>query len=238
MKDLIIVLALLSALFLHSCSGGDTSKSSAIIPKDSLMYKGKAIFLESVDSSDFAKLPPADFHLNLSFDSIEKIDDTSNVYREDTILVLKFANGHSARLISTPNSSDDSKILLYTYIREIKIRNSYFVANSFYEGGDCSLWNKTTGKETRVWGYPLVSPDGKTFVCYNLDLIGHFTTNGFQVFTVNEGKAELRWTEEIPEWGPAECRWKDDHTIYFKADYLDSVDVSIKYLSLRLPEFR
>ena len=79
---------------------------------------------------------------------------------------------------------------------------------------------------------------GKPFLCYNMDLIGQFTVNGFQIFQVDNNKADLKWAQEMTGWGPAECLWKDDKTIYIKADYMDSDDVKTKYLSLKIPEFK
>jgi hypothetical protein len=102
------------------------------------MYNGQVVYLEPIDSIEFLKLPP----LTEKIDSIERIDDAVNVYRYDSILILKLDNGDSVKVVSTPSllKTGESDIVIHRYLKEDTSLYSYLISNAYYEGGDYSLW--------------------------------------------------------------------------------------------------
>ena len=243
-----MILGVAALISLHSCNNASSDAQTANSPDsiklaekymrpDTLHYKDQVIHLESIDSNDFFRLPSHASH-SFNLDSIEQIDDPVNVYRHDSTLILKFNNGDSARLVSSPNSTNDTLVLVYRYVGYLRSLNRYLVLDNLYEGAYYSLWNKSSGNETRIFGNPTESPDGKTILCYNLDIFAHYSPNGFQLFSVaNNGNLNLEWQHET-WWGPNECRWKDNQTVLIKTNYLDSTSsIKTKYLKMKLPDF-
>ncbi len=158
----------MTLLFLCSCytrtENQKTTDSGTII--DTFMYNGQTIHLHPIDKAELMKLPD-----NLSIDHslmmerlVETIDDTANVYRHDSTLVLKFENGASVKLIS---SQSGNKLLTYDYIEDIKSLNCYMTECVWDVNLRFSFWNKKTGKETNVYSYPLESPNGKRIICFD-----------------------------------------------------------------------
>jgi hypothetical protein len=239
------------SLFLYSCQNHNSKPQlaeAAPVQKqeiDTLHYKDQVVNLEPIDSSEFFSLPAApgiriDSMARIKIDLMERIDDTANVYRNDTILVLKFDNGDSVQLVSRSGSETEP---IYTYLCEIKQLNSYYIKSRepIFDGSNFFVWNKAKGIETRVFGFPLESPNGKTAICYNFCFASDGASeNGFQIFSLDKDHTlHLKWTEQADPsyWGPAECRWKDNQTIYIKVKHISSKGMQTKYEKLVLPNF-
>ena len=226
-------------LSLGSCHNQDNKPQEAEVVnvkpviRDSVVYKGQIIYLDAIDSNEFLKLPAYDLDTNTLYYKTKVIDD-SNVYFIDSIIpVLRFTNGDSVVLRPTGSEVNRED---HRYVKRINELNSYCILNDALSY-DYSIWNKATGKETHVYSYPLESPNGKHFLCYSFCVNGDYAYNGFQVFLNEKDNLHLNWQVVPKNWGPEECRWKDDHTIYMKILYLDSISLKTKYVSLKLPDF-
>jgi len=249
MKISILILGAIVLIGFDSCSNNASSDAQTANPPDSLKiaeksirpdtvhYKDDVIHLEPIDSNDFLKLPAIDLDTKTLYYKTKLIDD-SNVYFVDSIIpVLKFTNGDSVVLRPSQETSIHGEE--HRYLRMIKPLNSFFISNPNDLSYDYSLWNKSTGRETRVYSYPEPSPDGQNLLCYDFCVNGDYANNGFQIFA-NERDSLLKRWQVIPRgWGPVDCRWKDDHTIYMKTSYWDwgSKNFIAKYVSLKLPDF-
>jgi hypothetical protein len=242
MKNILRIASLMIiTLSLGSCHNqGDKSQNTETVNnkplnRDSVEYKGLVIYLDPIDSIEFLKLPDIDLDTNTLYYKTKVIDD-SNVYFIDSIIpVLKFANGDSAILKPSANTAIHGEE--HHYLKKIDALNSYFVLNSDDLSYDYSIWNKSTGKETRVYSYPQPSPDGRNLLCYSFCVNGDYAYNGFEIFVDGKDGLRMKWQVIPKTWGPVDCRWRDNHTIYMKILYLDSVRLKTKYVSMKLPDF-
>lgn len=198
---------------------------------DTIMYEGTTVRLNIIDSTAFMSLPG---HTMIR-DSVALVRDSAVVYTHDSTLVLKLDNGDSVTLTSTPGIENDAYIG-YVYRGLIKELNSYLIQVVYYEGGEFLLCNKKSGIKTTIIGMPVMNTDSDRVACFNSDIMAGFTANGFQVFTPEGDSLRTLW-QASPQWGPVEGRWKNNGTLYIKAEYWDSL-IRTRYLSLSLPEFR
>jgi hypothetical protein len=196
---------------------------------DTLHYKNQVLQLTEVDSNAFLKLKPTSERDS----SLTKYSDSANVWAHDSTIVLQLETEDSIKLISKPNDPTDGIVKRF-FVRFIPALNSYLIMNTYYENGDFSLINRLTGKETLIYGEPVISPDGHLVICYNADVMTSESANGFQILSVNKDWLHILWTKDIQHWGPEECRWQDNSTIYIRAVYMGQRE---KYLKLALPDF-
>ena len=85
--------------------------------------------------------------------------------------------------------------------------------NNYYEGGDYSLVNDKSGKETNIGGYPKLSPDAKHLIAANQDLEAAFEFNGIQIFGFPNGRFEKLLEKEFEDMEPHTPKWIDNKTI-------------------------
>ncbi|MFI4963175.1 MAG: hypothetical protein ACHP6H_04885 [Legionellales bacterium] len=245
MKNILrITSLLLLTLLFDSCHNqGDKPQAAETtsvkaVSRDSVIYNGLVIYLEPIDSNEFLKLPAFDLDTNTLYYKTKVIDDPEHVYFVDSIIpVLKFANGDS--VILRPSQETSISGQEHRYLKKIDALNSFFVSNPNDLSYDFSIWNRATGKETRTFSYPQPSPDGQNLLCFDFCVNGDYANNGFQIFANDKDSLRKKWQVIPSGWGPLDCRWKDNHTIYMKTSYWDwdSKNFIVKYVSLKLPNF-
>jgi len=154
------------------------------------------------------------------------------VSRTGDTLFLKCDNG---KVIKLKSNRDDGDYEVYDFKYINKDLNAFVLLCSFYEAADVWLVNKTNGDTLKTIGYPVVSPNKKQFVCYNIDLEAAFSLNGFELFDNTNGNYKRKGLREINEWGPERVKWKDDTTLIVRAlsGYGDPTKISVKALYIK-----
>jgi hypothetical protein len=223
---------LTAAVFFISCSGPDTSKTTgdstiAAAPAsitanqvlDTLHIGNKTFFVYALDQSPFGKEPdPVD-----NTDSIEAIalqKDTALVTRRNDSLIFQLTNGQSTVLQNSKPDAEENYVK-YTYegfLGEIK---HFGMFAGYYEASDYVLVNQSTGETIHTWGTPVISPDKKHILCPSKDLVAGFISNGFQLFTYDNGKVSLAGELELDKWAPGQVKWLDNTTLVAEYVSLD-----------------
>ncbi len=85
--------------------------------------------------------------------------------------------------------------------------------NNYYEGGNYSLVNDKSGKETIIEGFPKLSPDAKHLITSSQDLEAGFVFNGIQIFGFPNGRFEKLLEKEFDDMEPHSPVWIDNKTI-------------------------
>jgi len=215
------LLVLPLAFLLASCSGdqkpagsdsanrpaADTLRPAA----DTLVIAGKTFRLDSISESEFNKAPAA---VMLSFDD-GKTKDMQNVQIEPGKLVFTTKSGKTETL-SSDTAMNMETYTVYSYAGNLESISQWQVDVSIHEGFYCVLVDQQDGTKTELWGRPIVAPDGKHFIAPSFDIEAGFVVNGFQVFTMDDGKPRLLWKRELVSWGPEEMRWLDENTVVIK----------------------
>jgi hypothetical protein len=241
----------IAALFAYGFSNANTPGYN-----DTLIFKGKTILLQPIDRATFYNLPgPAFNWLDSVFGGITDIDDKKNVSIRDTIirrevvvegigvdssakvLTLKFQNGESKKLASVTYEESVG----YDYKKVLPELNSYLVCHYFEQYSNYLLYNKTTGKETFLCGYPSVAPNKKLICSYQHPCdgcpVGFECSSELLFYTVDGDSLTLQWESPLT-WVPVLCKWKDSRTLYFKIrDQWMEDESHIYYVKLQLPVF-
>ncbi len=86
-----------------------------------------------------------------------------------------------------------------------------------YEWSEWQLINGVTGIAQSAISAPVLSPDGKRFLCSYRDVIAAFNYNGIQIWRIEQDSLipEFEILDEMCLWGPADVRWESDTSITF-----------------------
>ncbi|MDB5282194.1 MAG: hypothetical protein JWO06_1269 [Bacteroidota bacterium] len=221
---------------------------------DSLSYNGKSVYLQQIDRDEFYNLPGTNFNwIDSIFAGKHEIDDKENIHLYDTIikqkfekgdeltdssasvLVLKFKNGKSIELVSLAMLEPVG----YMYEKQITDLNSYLICHYYEQYSDYALFNKASGKESFLCGYPFVAPGKKIFCSYQNPCdgcrTGDYCSSEFLVYAVEGDSINLLWENPV-KWVPTECKWKDNRTLYIRIQY-GWMEGEVYYVELRFPEF-
>lgn len=71
------------------------------------------------------------------------------------------------------------------------------------------LINDKSGKETMIWGFPVVAPDFKKLVSYRGDLKNDPERNGLQIYGYTDQGLELIWEKKMDRYEPIIVKWLD-----------------------------
>ncbi len=178
---------------------------------------------------------------NFVFEKFNLYDPSDSAYiekhkefvsRTGDTLYLKCDNGI---IIKLKSNRDDGDYEVYDFKYINKDLNAFVLLCSFYEAADVWLVNKANGDTLKTIGYPVVSPNKKQFVCYNIDLEAAFSLNGFELFDHTNGKYQRKGLREINDWGPESVKWKDDTTLIVRAlsGYGDPTKISCKAIYVK-----
>jgi hypothetical protein len=215
---------LTAAVFFTACSGPVTSKtasdSSATLSTapttanqalDTLHLGNKTFFIYAMDQSPFSKQPESPDNA----DSIEAIilqKDAALVARSNDSLIFHLDNGQTSVLQNSKPDAEENTVI-YTYDGYLADIKHFSLSVGYYEANDYVLVNQSTGENIHAWGKPFVSPDKKYILCPSKDLVAGFISNGFQLFTYENGKIKLAGELELQKWGPGQIKWLDNHTL-------------------------
>lgn len=178
---------------------------------------------------------------NFIFEKFDLYDPSDSAYieknkefvsRKGDTLFLKCDNG---RIVKLKSNRDEGDFEMYEFKYFNKDINAFAVLCSFYESSSVWLFNKANGDSIETIGYPVVSPNKKQFVCYNIDLEAAFTLNGLELFEYTNGTYVRKGLREINEWGPERVKWKDDTTLIVRAlsGYGDPAKIAIKAIYIK-----
>jgi len=154
----------------------------------------------------------------------------SLVQRAKHTLWLRPSRTKPVGLVNNP-TEDEARNIAYEYVANIPAIRQWLVAVRLYEGGYYLLIDQRTGRRTRVWSPPAVSPSGQHFVCGNSDVLARYEPSGLQLWAVEENGLRLLW-ERQTEWGCTQPRWLDNKTILFEQDFFDNGDVDTRVVRL------
>lgn len=133
--------------------------------------------------------------------------------RRGDALALRLAHGREKLLTDVTEAGKIETYHLLAYLPQIR---AYLVSVDFYEGGESLLVSVADGRETRIEGCPVLSPDGRWLATSS----GNFETDEpFAVEIWNVGTPQ--WTRvfrlDATDWIPGALSFKDDHTLLLEA---------------------
>ncbi len=110
----------------------------------------------------------------------------------------------------------------------------WMVDSTVYEGITTLLIHKNTGVISRLWGYPVFSPDKRHFVVPSPALDSDIELNGLQLFDNSTSVPTLRWERTLIHWEPSRIHWLDNQTLAIEQRRLE-LKGRISYVRLILP---
>ncbi len=198
-------------VFAFSCSEEKIEKAIEEITKpqfDTLTIGAKVYNMQDLADSNFT-FDDFDFTEDSDSLSIEKSKDVAS--RHGDTLFLKCDNGRIVKLKNINSDGDDMEYFSFAGLN--KDINGYVVSRMRYEYYDVLIINKHTGDSLFAIGYPVVSPNKQQFVCVNMDMEAGFTTNGIQLFKIENDMYISVGLRELNNWGPEKVMWKNDSTL-------------------------
>lgn len=209
------ILAFLFMALFVSCSENtpETTVTETVKPPmDTLAIGAQVYQMEVLKDSNFIF---EEFDLFNPTDSLYIEKNKDLVSRNIDTLYLKCDNGEMVMLKNNRSDGDDMIFFDFKYLE--KDLNAYIISCSLYESYNVWIINKQNADTLITINYPKVSPDKKKFICANLDLVAGFTTNGIELFKIENNKYILNGLRELSNWGPEEVMWKNDTTFVIKA---------------------
>ncbi|SMB87323.1 hypothetical protein SAMN00120144_1539 [Hymenobacter roseosalivarius DSM 11622] len=155
--------------------------------------------------------------------------------RRSDALLLTLTNGRTLTLTNNITDPDEEKHVVYRFRGPLENSDFWVLDVTRWESGFVLLINQHTGRRTRLWGRPVLAPNGTHLVTSNSDMEAHYSPNGLQVWSLEKGIPLLRWNRVVNTWGPEEVRWLNDQTLVIRQYYPDSTP-QIKYARLLLPK--
>ncbi|WP_143069915.1 hypothetical protein [Hymenobacter actinosclerus] len=146
---------------------------------------------------------------------------------------LHLRPGKAAEIRLTNNPVDDERNIAYEYVAALPEIRQWLLSVHLYEGGYFMLVDQRTGRRTQLMAAPVVSPDGRHFVCGNSDVLARFEPSGLQLWSLDDAAPRLLW-ERQTDWGCTQPRWLDNRTILFEQDFFDKGDVDTRVVRLQV----
>jgi len=97
----------------------------------------------------------------------------------------------------------------YFYRYYVPQMGLFVVAVNGQETDSYRLINDKSGKETTIWGFPVVAPDFKKLVSYRGDLENDPERNGLQILGYTDRGLELIWEKKLDRYEPIIVKWLD-----------------------------
>ncbi|MEO6818112.1 MAG: hypothetical protein ABI266_02225 [Ginsengibacter sp.] len=136
--------------------------------------------------------------------------DTTVIKKENGIIELPVQN-KTLKIIDKPEEGDYREE--FRYVGQVEFLNQYLIAGSYYESMDYRFLDKTSGKETQVFGeYPHISPDKKNIIC----IYGnpYESTSDLELYSINNQQIKLMMSASFNKWMPT----NDPTEIFYSAD--------------------
>lgn len=225
MRQFIVYFIFLVTILVGCNQSQNTDKTTIEDTKSELdtFYLGnKLVHVTKVEKSTFDKLP--EFALK-SNESEYLLKDSSTVKRTGDTLFFKISDNKKVTLIN--NNSDNDTYVNYSYGGLISDLNKYLIYATYYEWNNYLLIDPVSGDTTITAGLPIVSPDKKTFICGNCDLLAGFTFNGIELYS-NINKPELLSARELTKWGPTNIKWLDNSSLIVECNISDTTNANLQ----------
>jgi hypothetical protein len=100
-----------------------------------------------------------------------------------------------------------------SYIEYLPKVGFFVFRNQYHDGGDYSLINDKSGKETIIKGFPKSSPNAKNILSFSSDLSDGVDFNGIQMFGFLNGRFEKLLEKAFEEMEPHTPKWIDNKTV-------------------------
>ena len=247
MKKLIFPLC----IFLYSCSSNksETASSTDSLASDSTIGSAQQLTgigpLSVLDIKKIKVYELGDTIVSLpdqsfSADSISEKDflkQDSRVSRVKDGLLFTLSNGET-KLLKENKTTEGDDYAAYSFQQALDDIGQWLVAGSYYESYDYILVDQEDGTETRLWGYPILSPDKKNFLTSSVDLEAGFVPNGFQLWSVEEKKPVKVYEVNLADWGFTNMIWTNDNHIIAEQTIRDSAtgDLKKRIIKMRFVE--
>jgi hypothetical protein len=158
-----------------------------------------------IDPAEFRAVPAYQPHPETEDENI--LPYAGKVSRRGDSLLLKLEDGRTEVLTTSHSDGDDAAD--YRFLDYIPALKAYLVYVVGYEYYHCMLVHAATGAKINTVSIPQLSPDKRSFICSNSDLVAGFTTNGFELFRVSGDNIMLAQERQPESWGPVMIKWKD-----------------------------
>lgn len=216
-----LILSLIFILYVN-LSYCQIEKDTTIINKDI------TVEFTSTDSIGF----PAYYSNQLTIDSISKNYDNSSLTalaiekNQLDLLKPKIRIDKTNRFVILDNNKEiklspdsDSEEAEYTFDKIFKEQRQILFRVQWEEGNNYFLLNSQTGNKTYTIGRVFFSPNNKYLISINDDIEACYSSNGFQLFSVDKNKNLKEIWNYSPNWGPEEIMWIDNRTLIVKGYY-------------------
>mgnify|MGYP001060556717 CR=1 FL=1 len=158
--------------------------------------------------------------VNNAYECAQKVEDLRlvetdiGVERSGDTLVIPVPGGEHVRLVNEDAGGPEN--VFYSYRDHLKDAGYHVVDVHYWEGSAHILVDDSTGRETRVMGPPVASPDGRRLVVASAAGVAGYSPNELQVWRVTPAGLELEWEVQPDDWGAADPRWIDARTVRFQ----------------------
>lgn len=225
----IILLTTLIAISCNTDKQNDVTDQRELISElDTFKIGNKLIHVLKIDSNEFGQEQPAKIDSN----DIFNINSNGLVRQNGDSLIFRSDQRTAILVNDTSNSERASRYNYIGYMPEIK---QFLVHGAFYEWFSYLLIDRMTADTTYVSSIPIISPDKKTFVAGNVDLLAQMDFNGIE-FYGNTNKPNKIGERSLNKWGPNKIKWLDNSTLLIEGFELDSSLIKERriYLKLRI----
>lgn len=215
-------------LFICSCKPDAVELSSN--PYDSLVTGKKVYYLDSVTESDFIS---AKYVFPLANDTVSI--DTTRI--KESLEGIKIFLQNNDSVVLKNDTSDGENYVTYHYKKTLSEINFVHIQGTYYEWTSDFLINLKDGRKTRMWEYPIFSPNRKLFICYSSDLESGEMVNGIQLFSLKDGMIQNVFEKELIDWAPNEIKWSSDSTLLIRRERYDENHNSVMdYVRMKIKE--
>ncbi|PUZ27488.1 hypothetical protein DCM91_04465 [Chitinophaga costaii] len=226
---LLLITVLLGSCIHQNADDNSIPVQSGKLPIDTVVIGKHTLMVYAIDQAVFDRYPtrPSD-----TSESHLLSKENNRVKRKGDTLVFNTANGHHVLFI---DHNSEETTADYTFDGNFPTIQYWGAYVAYDESGDYILVSQQTGDTVHCWGPPAVAPDKKHIICGSMDLMAGFVDNGFQIFSLQNGKLKLEGQTELEGWGPGEIKWIDKHTILAEYIYLGAnSNTESKYVQMRL----
>jgi hypothetical protein len=181
--------------------------------------------------AQFSRLPSA---TNTAAEKSRLAATQGRVVRRKGQLIITLANSKALRLTDSSTDNPDTDVA-YRFAGSIPELQSWAVQVGLWENGYTLLIDQLTGRQTKAWSRPVVSPDRKHFITCQSELV-FGDENGIQYWAIRNKAPVMLWQQVIEDWGPEEARWIDNSSIAVKQLWVGTVAGAnkYKYVSVKL----
>lgn len=135
--------------------------------------------------------------------------------RSGSKLVVTLRNGSKKTYINTADNEDPVTGKWYNFVQYYPEIGYALIAIHYYEGGAYYFVNLSSGKESEIAAFPVLSPDRKRIGVANTDLAAYFTPNILAVYALNQNGLVTEFIEKQDDWGAENIRWITNEELTF-----------------------